>query len=68
MILGLAAGALVLAQSEAGSETWTFDRLDSINGYTVSLLGQPRIVETPLGKVNTLARAISHAVDAETLH
>ena len=50
MILGLAAGALVLAQSEAGSETWTFDRLDSINGYTVSLLGQPRIVETPLGK------------------
>ena len=50
LILGLAAGAIVLAQSETGSETWTFDRLDSINGYAVSLLGEPRVVETPLGK------------------
>ena len=46
----LAAGALVLAQPGAPSETWTFDRLDRMNGHAVSLLGQPRVVETPLGK------------------
>lgn len=45
-----AAGALSLAQSGGASETWTFDRLDSIQGHAVSLLGQPRIVDTPLGK------------------
>lgn len=46
----LAAAALILAQPAGPSETWTFDRLDSINGHAVSLLGQPRIVGTPLGK------------------
>jgi hypothetical protein len=47
-ILGV--GALLLAQPPGASETWTFDRLDKINGHAVSLLGQPRVVETPLGK------------------
>jgi len=50
LALSLAAGVPVLAQPGPDSETWTFDRLDRINGHVVSLLGQPRIVDTPLGK------------------
>jgi hypothetical protein len=42
--------ALIFAQPAGPSETWTFDRLDSINGHAVSQLGQPRIADTPLGK------------------
>jgi len=32
------------------SELWSFDRLDSIGGHKTTLLGEPRVVDTPLGK------------------
>jgi putative heme-binding domain-containing protein len=29
---------------------WTFDRLENIGGYKTTILGQPKIVDSPLGK------------------
>jgi putative heme-binding domain-containing protein len=29
---------------------WTFDRLDNIGGHKTTVLGQPKIVDTPVGK------------------
>ena len=40
-----APGADVPAQ-----EVWTFDRIDRIGGHATTVLGHPRVVETPLGK------------------
>lgn len=34
----------------AASEIWTFDRVDRIGGYPTTVLGHPRVIETPLGK------------------
>ena len=31
-------------------EVWTFDRLDRIGGHQTTVLGSPRVVETPIGK------------------
>jgi hypothetical protein len=31
-------------------EVWTFDRLDRIGGYETSVLGSPRVIDTPAGK------------------
>ncbi len=31
-------------------ELWTFDRLDRIGGHQTNVLGEPRVVETPIGK------------------
>lgn len=33
------------------SEVWTFDRLDRVGGHPTKILGNPRVVDTPLGKV-----------------
>ena len=30
--------------------TWNLDRLDSIGGHKLTVLGQPRVIETPQGK------------------
>lgn len=32
------------------SEVWNFDRLDSIGGHAATILGRPRLIDTPLGK------------------
>jgi hypothetical protein len=40
-------GGLAVA---ADDEVWTFDRLDRIGGHATSVLGHPRLVDTPLGK------------------
>ena len=32
------------------SEVWQFDRLDSIGGHAVTVLGNPRVIDTPIGK------------------
>lgn len=32
-------------------DIWTFDRLDRLGGHPTTVLGNPRVVETPLGKV-----------------
>jgi hypothetical protein len=42
---------LSAAQSPKGeAEVWTFDRLDRIGGHKVTVLGDPRVIDTPLGK------------------
>lgn len=41
-------GANMAASTTA--ETWVFDRLDSIGGHPASVLGHPKVVETPIGK------------------
>ena len=32
------------------SELWTFDRIDSIGGHPTTVLGHPRVIDTPAGK------------------
>jgi len=32
------------------SKVWTFDRLDRIGGFPTTVLGHPRLINTPLGK------------------
>lgn len=34
----------------AENEVWTFDRLDRIGGHKTTVLGNPRVVDTPVGK------------------
>jgi len=43
LILGLCAPALA-------QEVWTFDRLDLIGGHRATVLGHPRVIDTPQGK------------------
>ena len=31
-------------------ELWTFDRLDRIGNHPTTVLGDPRVVDTPVGK------------------
>ena len=39
-----------LAGLGMAQEVWVFDRLDKIGGHNVSVLGHPRIIDTPAGK------------------
>src|SRR5262249_47799891 len=32
------------------STVWTFDRLDKIGGFPTTVLGHPKIIQTPVGK------------------
>ena len=32
------------------SEVWTFDRLDRVGGHPTTVVGEPRVVDTPVGK------------------
>jgi len=34
----------------ADDEVWTFDRLDRIGGHATTVLGNPRVIDTPVGK------------------
>ncbi len=36
--------------SAAGTEVWTFDRLENIGGHKTTVLGQPVLIETPGGR------------------
>jgi hypothetical protein len=39
------------SKSDGGDvELWTFDRLDRIGGHKTTVLGDPRLVDTPVGK------------------
>jgi Concanavalin A-like lectin/glucanases superfamily len=51
-LLALAAAILVRASPGAADEVdlWTFDRLDRIGGHSTTVLGHPRVVDTPVGK------------------
>src|SRR6267142_5200988 len=46
----IAAAAGRAAQNAPGETTWTFDRLDKIGGLPVKVEGNPKVIETPLGK------------------
>ena len=39
-----------LQVSQPASEVWTFDRLDRIGRHTTTILGQPRVIDSPQGK------------------
>jgi hypothetical protein len=42
--------ALLLLFLSVGQEVWTFDRLDHIGGHQTTVIGQPRVVDSPVGK------------------
>ena len=44
LLLGVAAAA------QSPQEVWTFDRLDRLGGHPTKVLGQPRVIDSPLGK------------------
>lgn len=44
------APVFVLAQATPGQIVWTFDRLDNIGGIKTTVEGNPKVVDTPLGK------------------
>jgi Concanavalin A-like lectin/glucanases superfamily len=45
LVMGISAPA-----NEPVQETWTFDRLDRLGGHATTVLGNPRVVDTPIGK------------------
>src|SRR5262249_13778092 len=45
----IAAAILTIGAADDG-EIWTFDRLDRIGGHPATVLGDPRVVDTPVGK------------------
>jgi hypothetical protein len=51
-LLGVAAAILVWAPLGAADdvEIWIFDRLDRIGGHRTTVLGHPRVVDTPVGR------------------
>jgi len=46
--LGSIGGAVMNQPSE--SVMWTFDRLENIGGHKTTVLGQPKIIDSPVGK------------------
>lgn len=51
VILLIGAGLCALALTQGPTpETWTFDRLDRVGGHPATVLGNPRVVDTPIGK------------------
>ena len=46
---GLICTAALAGQADR-SEVWTFDRLDRIGGHPTTVLGSPRVIDTPIGK------------------
>ena len=42
--------ALLVGGGQPSSETWTFDRLDRIGEHSITVLGNPRVIDTPVGK------------------
>ena len=38
------------APEPADTVVWKFDRLDNIGGYKTTVLGQPKVIDSPLGK------------------
>src|SRR5579871_851561 len=52
LVLAFAAGPAARAQERksADAEVWIFDRIESIGGLPTTVLGHPRVIDTPLGK------------------
>jgi hypothetical protein len=40
----------VIPRAKQSATVWTFDRLDRIGGFPVTVLGHPRVINTPFGK------------------
>jgi putative heme-binding domain-containing protein len=38
------------ADGRTGMEVWTFDRLENIGGHRTTVLGKPKIIDSPIGK------------------
>jgi hypothetical protein len=52
-VAALLPGWAILCVVPAGlpaQEVWTFDRLADIGGHPTTILGRPRVIDTPLGK------------------
>ncbi len=45
---GSSRGAVIIQNSE--SIMWTFDRLEHIGGHKTTALGQPKVIDSPIGK------------------
>jgi hypothetical protein len=50
VVLAIGACWYAVGQSGPDAETWTFDRLDNIGGHTTTVLGHPKVIDSPLGK------------------
>lgn len=51
LAFAMAAGlAIAFAADPPAQETWKFDRLDRIGGHKTTILGKPRVIDTPGGK------------------
>ncbi len=48
LALGSSSGAIMDQTSE--SVMWTFDRLENIGGHKTTVLGQPKVIDSPVGK------------------
>ncbi|MEZ5404075.1 MAG: LamG domain-containing protein [Bryobacteraceae bacterium] len=46
----LLAAAATLAAWQSGSIVWNFDSLTSIGGHKTTVVGDPKVIDTPLGK------------------
>lgn len=50
MIRSLVLAAVSVSILSAQSETWMFDALEQLGGHAVSVEGDPKVIDTPLGK------------------
>jgi hypothetical protein len=48
--IGRAGAAPDQAGSQPGTTVWTFDRLENIGGHKTTVLGQPKVIDSPVGK------------------
>ena len=53
-VLALVLGTMTMTGSrptaQDTTEVWTFDRLDRIGGHPTTVLGSPRVIDSPVGK------------------
>jgi hypothetical protein len=49
-VSAVAARSQQTATGGGGGELWTFDRLDRVGGHRTTVLGDPRVVDTPVGR------------------
>jgi hypothetical protein len=49
-LLGSALILILTLAAAADDEQWIFDRLDRLGGHATTVLGNPRVVDTPVGK------------------
>ena len=49
-LCGLVGAGAAIAQHAPDAEVWTFDRIDRIGGHPTMVLGNPRVIDAPVGK------------------